>query len=201
MSLLDSLLGKLGNAAKKAVTEGVTSAATKAVTNKTVTVTFDALPQNVEEMKRLSGAGLNDPYAVAAYTIAALDVFPKNRDACYEMLNFLKGPSPLTQRDEQFIRDRFMDGSDYIPRSYFAGTSVENDYTPTVPYKIDILELAHSRDQINEGYLKLFIRSSGADNERYMVLRNKPSTNQWFLWQFEGVLVGIRQPKSKNAWA
>ena len=197
MSLLDTLLNKI----KKSIGNEVGDKIEKAVNTKQKKVQFDKLPENLEELRALPYAALTDPYAVAAMTVAVLCEFPKDRDACFEMFNYLKGPRPLTQMDMSFIRDRFMDGVDYVPRSYFEGTSPENDYCPSMPYTVNVLELAHSRDQIGEGYLKLFIRSSGADSERYVVLRNKPSTGQWFVWQFEGLLSGIRQPKSKDEWA
>ena len=168
---------------------------------KNVPVTFERLPESLSELMQLPCSGLNDPYSVAALAIASLDVFSKNRDASIEMMNYLRGPRPLSNFDITFIRDRFMDGNDYVLRSYFNGSSPDNDYTPSVPYTVNVMELAHSRDQFEGGYLKLFVRSSGADSERYLILRNKPSTNQWFVWEFTGLLVGIRQPKSKDPWA
>ena len=39
-----------------------------------------------------------------------------------EMLNWLKGPSPLSNQEISFIDDRFRDGKTYIPFSYFDGT-------------------------------------------------------------------------------
>lgn len=165
------------------------------------TFVFDAIPSSLDEFKLLPGAELNDPYAVAVLCVLAFNAYPKDRDACFGMLNYLKGPRPLTNFDISFIKDRFMDGVDYVPRSYFAGTSPENGYAPSVPYTVSVFEGAHSRDQLNEGYIKIFIRSSGADSDRYIVLRNKPSTGQWFVWQFEGLLVGIRPPISSDPWA
>lgn len=197
MGLLDSLISKI----KKSLATEVGDKIEKAVNTKQKKVVIDKLPESVEELAALPGSDLTDPYAVAAYTVAALCEFPKDRDACFAMMNYLKGPRPLSQMDMSFIRDRFMDGVDYVPHSYFEGTSPENDYTPSRPYAVNVMELAHSRDQIGEGYLRLFIRSSGADSERFVVLRNKPSTGQWFVWQFEGLLSGIRQPKSKDEWA
>lgn len=193
MSIFDTLFKK--------TTDAVVNNAVNAASNKNVPVSFNTLPQNLEELKRLPGADLTDPYRVAAFAIAALNVFPKNRENAIEMLNYLKGPRPLSNMEISFIRDRFMDGVDYVPRSYFNGSSPDNDYTPSLPYTVNVLELVHSRDQYNEGYLKLFVRSSGADSERYLVLRHKPSTNQWFVWEFAGLLVGIRIPKSKDEWA
>lgn len=195
MSIFDKLFKKAENTVKNAVNTPL------AFSGKTVEVRFDKLPESLDDLKAHPASALHDPFAVAAFAIAALNVFPKNKDACVEMMNYLKGPRPLTNHETMFIRDRFMDGVDYVPRSYFAGTSPDNEYTPTLPYTVKVMELAHSKDNFDQGYLRLFVESSGADSPRYVDLRHKPSTDQWFLWEFAGVLSGIRIPKSKDAWA
>ena len=65
-----------------------------------------------------------------ALFMAALCVSPTDRDAALEMIDFLKGPRPLSALDKQFLKDRFMDGKDYMGPSYFAGAVPANDYTP-----------------------------------------------------------------------
>ena len=92
-----------------------------------------------------------------------------------------------------------MDGKSYVTRSYFAGSSPENDYTPAPPYTVSVIEYQNSRE--NAGYIKLFLKSSGADSPRQITLRQKPSTGEWFLWEFDGILSGIRIPKSADKWA
>ena len=195
MSIFDKLFKKAEEAVKKAAD------APQTFTPKTVEVRFDKLPVCVDDIKAHPAGELHDPFAVAAFAIAALNEFKDNRDACVEMMNYLRGPRPLSNYDVNFIRDRFMDGVDYVPRSYFAGTSPDNDYTPSLPYTVKVMELAHSKDNYDQGYLRLFVESSGADSPRYIDLRHKPSTDEWFVWEFAGVLSGIRIPKSKDAWA
>ena len=51
----------------------------------------------------------------------------------------------------------------------------------------------------NEGYMKLFIDSGGADNARSIVLRMR-GDGKWFLWE-EFLLPDIRPPKSADPWA
>ena len=46
-----------------------------------------------------------------------------------------------------------------------------------------------------EGYKKFDVKSGGADSPRQVVLRSKPSTGQWFLWD-QFLLSGIRKPKN-----
>ncbi len=162
-------------------------------------ISLETLPKTASELRALPGFGFQDPYAVAAYAVAALCRFSASREDAIEMLNLLKGPKPLTPYEIQFIRDRFMDGKDYVPRSYFAGATPENDYTPDLPYTVTVEENPYSR--ANAGYLVLHLPSGGADHPRQIELRQKESTGEWFVWSFESILMGIRAPKSADPWA
>ena len=82
---------------------------------------------------------------------------------------------------------------------YGKGASPENDYTPTQPFTVELLEYQNSRDIDN--YLYLYVPSGGADNPRQIQLRKKPSTGEWFIWVFQGLLMDIRIPVSEDKWA
>ncbi|MBR5502598.1 MAG: hypothetical protein IKV55_06160 [Oscillospiraceae bacterium] len=167
---------------------------------KSYTVTLEKLPETLAELQALPEAALTEPHFAAALSVAALCVYPKNRQAAEEMLHFLQGPRGLTGYDKQFLADRFMDGRDYVPRSYFAGAAPENGYTPAQPYSITFFENPHSRQNVSEGYITLWVRSGGADSPREVKLRNKPSTGQWFLWE-QLLLADIRKPAAEDPWA
>ena len=192
-NLIKSEVNKAANSAVSAAKTAVTSSA------KTNNISISALPQNANEMRALPEFDLSDPFKVAALAVCALNRYSTDREASKEMLNVLKGPEPLSNREIQFINDRFMDSNGYVTRSYFAGSSPENDYEPTVPYTITVIEQSNSRD--NEGYIRLYLKSTGADSPRLLTLRHKASTNEWFLWEFDGILSGIRPPKSTDKWA
>ena len=160
-------------------------------------ITWEKLPATLEEMKALPQAALKDPADTAALTVAALCVYPKDKEESLRMLDFLRGPRPLSPMEKQFIRDRFMD-SDYVPRSYFKGAVPANDYKPDEPYTLEFTE--STAQMADEGYKILLIQSGGADSKRQITLRNKPSTGEWFLWE-QMLLVGIRVPQSQDAWA
>lgn len=163
-----------------------------------IQVTFSALPSTLEELMALPQSALRSPEDAAALTVAALCAYPGDPAACYAMLDYLRGPRPLSPMEKQFIRDRFMDGKDYIPRSYFLGATPQNNYTPAWPFTV---ELTDSNSPIAEpGYKKFDVRSGGADSPRPILLRNKPSTGQWFLWE-QSLLAGIRVPVSQDEWA
>lgn len=155
--------------------------------------TFTTLPTNVEELRSMGD--LKSPFETAALTILALVHYPKDKDSAIAMLNYLKGPQELSTYDLQFLRDRFAN-KEYIARSYLDGSSPENNYEPTQPYAVEVTDNPYSYAQ--EGYAKLFLKSSGADSPRPIVLRQKG--DQWFLWE-QLLLAGIKVPKSEDPWA
>lgn len=165
--------------------------------NKKETFTFAALPESLEQMQTLPEAALDTPFKTAALTVCAVCAYAADKSIGTEMLNWLKGPRPLTAYEISFLNDRFRDGKTYIPFSYFKGATPENDYTPDVPYEITVETNPYS--DANEGYMKLFVRSGGADSPREIVLRKK-GDGTWLLWE-QALLVGIREPKSKDPWA
>jgi len=160
-------------------------------------IVFERLPETLEELKACPYGQLEKPEYTAALYIAAMCVYPKDKEAAHEMVRYLNGPNGLSEFEKQFIADRMRDG-DYVPRSFFKGTSPENNYTPSQPYTVAVETTPYSYQ--NEGYARLWLRSSGADNPRQIDLRLKPSANQWFISQ--AMLLGqIRMPKEQDPWA
>ena len=177
-------------------TKAASVAAQSAVGKTSQTFTFQALPESLAQMQALPEAALTDPFQTAALTVCALCAYAADKTIGTEMLNWLRGPRPLSPHDISFLNDRFMEGH-YVPFSYFAGAVPANDYTPAQPYSLTF-EAGPYADA-NPGYKKLHIRSGGADSPREIVLRQK-SDGQWLLWD-QFLLVSIRQPKSDNPWA
>ena len=161
-----------------------------------MTITFDKLPCNVEELKALPIASLNEPEYGAALFVAAMMHYSANKEETFEMLDFLNGPYEVTEYQKQFIADRMADGA-HVVRSFFKGTSPDNDYTPTMPYTI---ETERGFDQEIDGRMRILLTSSGADTKRFITMRHKPSTNQWFI-EDQMILGMIRAPKSSDPWA
>ena len=157
---------------------------------------FSSVPKNVIELSALPEATLSTPFQAAALTVLALCRYCEDSQAGIEMLNFLKGPQPLSEYEKQFLHDR-MRGKSYLPYSYFSGASVQNNYTPTKPLTIEISEDPYSYAE--EGYAKLLIKSAGADQPRPMKLRRK-GADKWFLWE-QFLLSDIRQPLEEDPWA
>ena len=163
---------------------------------KTEKIVFDDLPENMEAFKALPQAALSTPFDMAALTVAALCLYPSDKELCCQMLDYLRGPRPMNGMDRQFIADRFR-GKDYVPRSYFEGAAPNNDYMPAKPYTVTVKADPHSYDE--QGIAKLFIPSGGADDPRPVKLR-QAKDGKWYLWE-QFLLTGIREPESSNPWA
>ena len=187
MSIFDNL--------KKNVQSAVKSAATAAFASEE-TFTFAALPESLDEMKALPEAALSSPFATAALTVCALCAYAAEKSIGTEMLNFLRGPRPLSNQEISFLNDRFMEVK-YVPFSYFSGAVPANDYTPDTPFTITVMSGPYS--DVNEGYKKLYIKSGGADSPREIVLR-RLGDGRWMLWD-QFLLVSIRKARSDDPWA
>lgn len=109
------------------------------------------------------------------------------------------GPAArAASHDAQFLRDRLR-GKEYLPLAYFEGAAPENSYTPAQPYVLNVLPDPRPQD-MEPGYLRLFLRTAGADSPRPIKLRQKPSTGEWFLWEYSSPLSGIRIPAAQDPW-
>lgn len=191
MAFFDKLKSQAVSAAAQTVRKTAANLGTK-----TEQITFTDIPESLEAFKALPQAALSNPFDTAALTVAALCVFPADRELCYQMLDYLRGPRPMNGADKQFIADRFRD-KDYVPRSYFEGATPQNDYMPSSPYRVTVKSDPHSYDE--QGIAKLFIPSGGADAPRPIKLR-QAKDGKWYLWE-QYLLAGIRQPESSNPWA
>lgn len=160
------------------------------------TFTFAALPESLAQMQALPEAALENPFQTAALTVLALCAYGAEKGIGIEMLNWLRGPRPLSNYDISFLNDRFRDGK-HVPFSYFSGAVPENDYSPNAPFTLTVEAGPYA--YATPGYMKLYIRSGGADNPREIVLRQK-GDGRWFLWE-QYLMVGIRTKKSDDPWA
>lgn len=161
-------------------------------------ITIQKIPQNLQEFEELLEES-KTPERIAALFLCALSLFDADKDEGTAAMNLLRGPRPMTAYDQQFLRDRLR-GKSYLPLSYFDGATPENGYQPGVPYVLNVLEDPRARD-VEPGYLRLFLKTAGADSPRPMKLRQKGSTGEWFLWEYSSILSGIRIPAAEDPWA
>ena len=161
-------------------------------------IIIQKIPESLQEFEALA-AGQRTPEKISALFLCALSLFDRNMADGVSAMNLLRGPKPMTPYDAQFLRDRLR-GKAYLPLAYFAGATPENGYTPRTPYRLNVLADPRPQD-LEPGYLRVFLRTAGADSPRPMKLRQKPSTGEWFLWEYSSILSGICVPASEDPWA
>lgn len=159
-------------------------------------ITVSSVPTTSEEFSTLPQNDLSKPENTCAMFLLALALYLKDSDAGVAALNTLRGPRPLSNYDIQFLRDRLR-GKSYLPLAYFDGATPANNYVPSTPLTLEVI--ADSRPQdIEEGYLRLFLKTTGADSPRPIKLRQKGDS--WYLWEYSSILSGIRIPSEADAW-
>ncbi len=159
-------------------------------------VKLNTLPATLAEFQALPRS---TPEEVCAGFLCALNLHTKSPNDGVAAMDLLRGPRPMTPYDSQFLRDRLR-GKEYLPLAYFDGATPQNGYRPTAPYTLTVLPDQRPQD-VEEGYLRVFLQTAGADAPRPVKLRQKPSTGEWFLWEYSSPLSGIRIPASQDPWA
>ena len=133
------------------------------------------IPENLQEFEILAAKG-RKPEHICALFLCALALFDRDKDAGTAAMNLLRGPRLMTPYDAQFLRDRLR-GKPYLPFAYFEGAAPENGYQPRAPYRLNVLADPRPQD-MEPGYLRVFLKTAGADSPRPMKLRQKASTGQ-----------------------
>lgn len=111
MGIFDSLMQAAGHTIKTETAKAVTDVA-QAIgkgQNRSESFTFTSLPTNLSELQALPEAKLDSPFKTAALTLAVLCRYKEDRDATFEMLDFLKGPENVSTYEKQFIKERLED--------------------------------------------------------------------------------------------
>ena len=160
-------------------------------------VTFNTLPKSLNEFEAAAQIGLLNPENTCALFIAALNLFIQNKEDGVEAINILRGPRPLSNAEVQFLRDRFID-KPYLPLAYCEGATPQNNYTPSIPYTLKFYPDPRPQD-CQPGYMRLYLKTTGADSKRGITLRQKG--DNWYLWDYPALLMGIRIPAFEDPWA
>lgn len=163
---------------------------------KTKTIKISKLPKNLSELQSMPEFKLKDEFEVAALVVAVLCNYENNPEETFKMIDALRGPDPLTNAGKFFIEER-LDKKQYKTFSFFQGATPNNNYTPKEPLKINVHATQYSYP--DKTHATLYLKSGGTDTERGIQLRQKPSTGQWFVVDFN-FLSDIRIPVSQDDW-
>ncbi|NLW69834.1 MAG: hypothetical protein GX061_01950 [Eubacteriaceae bacterium] len=159
-------------------------------------ITLNALPDTLEEFKLLLKEDFSLPEYTCALLICAFNVFCKDNIVGTEAINLLKGPEKLSNHAIGLLKDCLND-KPHLPLSFFKGATPQNNYTPR-EYTIEFLP-EQSSQACEEGYMRLWLSSGGADSPRQVKLRKKG--DEWFIWEYPSLIMGIRKPAKEDVWA
>ncbi|MDO4203212.1 MAG: hypothetical protein Q4D07_01770 [Selenomonadaceae bacterium] len=162
------------------------------------TVSIPYLPQTLDEFKAMDKLDLTKPENTVIMYLAATNLFAHNEADGIAALNMLAGPRPLSSQDIYFYRERLKDKK-YLMKVYFHGATPENNYEPEQPYTLTIHPDAGRYGE--EGYCRVFLKAPAFDSPRPVTLRYKPSTGEYFIWNMNSILVGVRTPRNQDPWA
>jgi len=156
---------------------------------------FNTLPQSAEDIKALIAVyPVTDRHNTVAFFVASLVRYIEDTQEGLAMIDVLKGPQKLSDTDKAFIKERFSD-KQYLPKAYFEGAQPANNYEPDSPWTLIVYD---DPVEAPEGYTYVNVKTSGADNPRRICMRLKGEEN--WLWEYNGVLMSIRQPASEDPW-
>ncbi len=162
-----------------------------------MTVTFNKLPNTVNDFQAIANMGFDKPERTAALLFCALKIFAEDSAQGIQALNILKGPQPLSKTEEAWFKERLGDKL-YLPMAYFNGATPENNYTPTTPYTVSFTSDPRPQD-CEAGYLRLYVKTPAFDTPRPIKLRQKGSN--WYIWDVNSIMLGVRQPVKDDVWA
>ncbi len=162
-----------------------------------MTVTFNKMPGNIGDFQAIANTGFEKPERTAALFFCALNLFVKDSTQGVQALNVLKGPQPLSQTEIAWYKERLGDKL-YLPMVYFDGSTPENNYTPSLPYTVNFMQDPRPQD-CEAGYMRMYIKTPAFDTPRAIKLRQKGGN--WFLWEANGIMMGVRTPAKDDVWA
>ncbi len=166
-------------------------------------VKIEKLPTTVEEFIEVRNQLANTPQGGAAVFIMALKIQSENPSIGEKCLIIAADRARLMTGNvyKDFQLDTFgmrrikeqLKYSPYIPNSYFVGATSENGYNFNVPTEMNCSINAHSGNE-SEGVLKIFVKSSGADSPRPIVMKRN-NRGIWKANEWSSIVMGIVPPK------
>ena len=188
-----SVAKRVGSAADKAITHGAYEADRNAffaeaerTGERTTPAEFPVLPMTLEELVSSPYNDLRTPINTAALFVVALNAYGNNRNEAVAMINYLRGPNPLSENDVNLLDDALSqtDAVHHLARSYLAGATPQNGYTPSQPYTIFVIDNPYTYLDTNavREYARLLVRCGGDDTPRAVTMR-KSGNGLWHLWE------------------
>ncbi|MCS6821962.1 MAG: hypothetical protein NZ551_08830 [Microscillaceae bacterium] len=168
-------------------------------------VTIKSLPNSTDEFISLRNQIATTPEGGAAMFILALYLYTKKPTMGMECIISSVDMSVLSEAPEgkgykgydlgssnKSLLTSQLDKGKHIPSSYFKGTSPQNGYKASTPFQVETSTNPSSGNE-SEGKIKLFVKSTGADSPRPIMMKQNDK-GIWKASEWSSLLVGVRPP-------
>ncbi len=152
--------------------------------------TVNYLPKTQAELENLVEEYSQTAEGAAVFCILALNSASTETSSTSKILELMNPDISLSMKQ---LSERQLKKSPYVIRSYFSGTSPENNYTIPENNLEIVLSTNKYSGTAEEGKIKFFINCSGADSPRPVTVK-KNSQQRWYAHEFSSLIVGIRAP-------
>ena len=171
-------------------------------------ISFNRLPETVDELKSIDRTGEDGKFITMALLICSFKTWnPDDETVCEEMMKeLLNSPTVdnnYTAYTKSFVKERMLQNEKwgYIADAYFDGAESSYGYEPDLPLTITLREYPYL-PQTSTMYGtelsidKVVIEFEGADSERSISVYQDPTDNKWYVWSdsYKGLLTDIRFP-------
>lgn len=193
---------------KQLASDGKVNEGTELVDVKQAKISFDRLPQDLQELKAIDRTGENGKFLTFALLVCAYKAWKKeDQNTCEAMMRELLN-SPTVKDcynnfSKEFVKDRMLqnDKWQYIANAYFDGAESSNGYTPSKPLTITIKEFPYLPQTstmygVDLTIDKLVTEFKGADSSRNISVYQDPADKKWYVWSdsYKGLLADIKTP-------
>ncbi len=153
------------------------------------------LPEAVEEMKQRMAQQAEDPVAAVKLWFEALFVYMEDSKTGSDMISLVMYEPAWDAPANQIFVDR-LNERPWIFRSYAQGTRPQDGYRMD-PDDFELV-VTEVRGEPEDGTVRIFLRSSGADNPRPIVMR-KGDDGLFRAYLYSPIYVGVRPPPFDGA--
>lgn len=154
------------------------------------------LPQNYQEFKtryQTEGRTIEGAFKLHLEAIFCY-IEPKTRKEASKMLRYsmhLSEPLEQSKKSGLFVRRMTDPEYNFVFRGFCAGTSPQNNYSMN-PDNFNV-NFAGSKQE--EGYVRLFVKNSGADSAAHIWMQNYDGL--WYTTNNSSLYVMVREPQER----
>lgn len=154
------------------------------------------LPQNYQKFKaryQTEGRTIEGAFKLHLEAIFCY-IEPKTRKEASKMLRYsmhLSEPLEQSKKSGLFVRRMLDPEYNFVFRSFCTGTSPQNNYSMNP----DNFRVNFAGSKQEEGYVRLFVKSSGADSAAHIWMQNYDGL--WYTTNNSSLYVMVREPQER----